>query len=118
VFVLDPLPNLIFTRDPFASIQGGVSIHKMATVTRSRETIFADYIFNYNDEYKDTPKYYGRDYPTSIEGGDVMILRPDAIAVGISVRTNPKSLEALAENLFANSTVETVYGVDIPKGRA
>ena len=47
-FVIDPMPNLYFTRDPFATIGEGVSIHKMFTVTRNRETLFAKYIFNYN----------------------------------------------------------------------
>ncbi|MDI9495573.1 MAG: arginine deiminase family protein, partial [Bacillota bacterium] len=45
-FIIDPMPNLYFTRDPFASIGNGVSIHKMLTVTRNRETLFGKYIFN------------------------------------------------------------------------
>ena len=44
-FVTDPMPNLYFTRDPFSIILNGVSISKMRSITRSRETIFAEYIF-------------------------------------------------------------------------
>ena len=40
-FAVDPMPNLYFTRDPFATIGTGVSIHKMHTVTRNRETLLS-----------------------------------------------------------------------------
>ncbi|MGL6106778.1 arginine deiminase family protein [Romboutsia sp.] len=45
-FITDPMPNLYFTRDPFATIGNCVSMNKMYSVTRGRETIYADYIFN------------------------------------------------------------------------
>ena len=44
--IIDPMPNLYFTRDPFASIGNGVSLNRMYSVTRNRETIYAEYIFN------------------------------------------------------------------------
>ncbi len=47
-FVVDPMPNLYFTRDPFAAIGTGVSIHKMHTKTRNRETLFGKFIFKYH----------------------------------------------------------------------
>ena len=46
------MPNLYFTRDPFASIGNGVSMNRMYSVTRNRETIYADYIFKYHNDYK------------------------------------------------------------------
>ena len=51
-FITDPMPNLYFTRDPFASIGSGVSLNKMYSVTRNRETIYADYIFKYHKDFK------------------------------------------------------------------
>lgn len=120
VFVLDPLPNLIFTRDPFASLGNGVTIHRMTFKTRRRETKFAEYIFRYHPDYKNTPLYYNRNRSTSIEGGDIMILSKTDIAVGISQRTNPDSLEKLAHNLFEDkkSKVLRIWGISIPKGRS
>ena len=50
-FVLDPIPNLYFTRDPFAAVGSGVTIHRMFTQTRRRETLFARYIFRYHPQY-------------------------------------------------------------------
>ena len=52
-FALDPSPNLYFTRDPFAAIGPGVSIHRMFSATRHRETMFAHYIFKYHPLYRD-----------------------------------------------------------------
>ena len=51
-FIAEPMPNLYFTRDPFASIGSGISLNKMYSVTRSRETIYAEYIFNYHPKFK------------------------------------------------------------------
>ena len=59
-FLADPMPNLVFTRDPFASIGNGISLNKMYSVTRNRETIYAEYIFEYHKDYKGTKKYYDR----------------------------------------------------------
>lgn len=43
-FALEPIPNLYFTRDPFASIGNGVSLHHMYSVTRRRETLYSKYV--------------------------------------------------------------------------
>lgn len=120
LFVLEPMPNLIFTRDPFSTIGNGISLHTMHYHTRKRETIFGYYIFKYHPEYAGTTKYYNRTRSSSIEGGDVMILSDKAIAVGVSQRTEAQSVEKLAEKLFteADSSIETIYAVDIPKGRS
>ena len=50
--IIDPMPNLYFTRDPFASIGNGVSLNRMYSVTRNRETIYAEYIFNHHPDFK------------------------------------------------------------------
>ena len=56
-FAVDPMPNLYFTRDPFATIGTGVSIHRMHTVTRNRETIFGRLIFEHNPWSKNAPRW-------------------------------------------------------------
>ena len=57
-FIAEPMPNLYFTRDPFASIGQGISLNKMYSVTRSRETIYAEYIFKYHPDYQDQVPFY------------------------------------------------------------
>ena len=118
-FVLDPIPNLYFTRDPFAAMGNGVTIHRMHTVTRRRETLFAQYIFAYHPQYKGTPVYYDRAAPASIEGGDILVLSPQVVAIGISQRTQPWAIEQLAKRLLSPQVGFTkVLAFDIPKNRA
>lgn len=118
-FVTDPLPNLYFTRDPFAVINDGVSLNKMFSVTRCRETIYGEYIFKYHPQYKNNKLFYNRDYKTSIEGGDIMVLNSETLIVGISQRTKPLSIEKLAKSLFYEyqTNYKTVLAFDIPKFR-
>lgn len=120
-FILDPIPNLYFTRDPFASIGCGVSLHRMFSVTRNRETIYGEYILRYHPDFAQTvPLYYHPREPYSLEGGDILNLSEHTIAVGISQRTMPEAVERLAENIFRedSATVRRVLAFDIPNTRA
>ena len=120
-FVADPMPNLYFTRDPFASIGHTASVNKMYSVMRDREVIYADYIFNYHPEYAGTQKSYKRYFDFSIEGGDILTLNEKTLAIGISQRTQAEAIEKLAEQLFfeiEGNKVETILAFDIPKIRA
>ncbi|HBA64071.1 MAG TPA: arginine deiminase [Lachnospiraceae bacterium] len=120
-FILDPIPNLYFARDPFATIGNGVSLNCMYSMTRKRETIFGKYILEYHPDFaKPTPFYYKREYPFSIEGGDILNLSRRVLAVGISQRTTPEAIELLAQNIFADSSseIETILALDIPSIRA
>ena len=118
LFVTNPLPNLYFTRDPFAVIGDGVSLNKMYSVTRCRETLYGKYIFLYHPYYKGTKLFYNRENKTSIEGGDILVLSDETIIVGVSQRTEPSSIELLAKNLFESNTgIKTVLTFTIPKFR-
>jgi arginine deiminase len=119
-FLADPMPNLVFTRDPFASIGNGISLNKMYSVTRCRETIYAEYIFEYHPEYKDTVKYYDRYNPYHSEGGDILVLNDHVLAIGVSQRTLPESIEQLGLNLFKDPDCpfDTVLAFTIPNARA
>jgi len=117
-FVLDPMPNLYFTRDPFASIGNGVSIHKMFTETRHRETLFAKFIFQYHPLYKDTQVWYDRDENFSLEGGDILILNQETIAIGISQRTHENAIEKFAQKVLnEESHFKKILAINIPKQR-
>lgn len=119
--VIDPMPNLYFTRDPFASIGNGVSINHMYSETRNRETIYAEYIFKYHKDYAGyVDLYYDRYAPFRLEGGDILNLSEKVLAVGISQRTSSDAIEMLAKNIFADETsaIETVLAFDIPEARA
>lgn len=120
-FIVEPMPNLYFTRDPFASVGNGVVLNKMYSVTRNRETIYAEYIFNYHPKFKsELEKYYDRYYDWHIEGGDVLNLNEHILAVGISQRTEAGAIDKLAKNLFKNPNckIDTVLAFNIPESRA
>lgn len=119
--IIDPMPNLYFTRDPFASVGTGVFLHKMRFPTRCRETIYADYIFRFHPDFEGLVKrYYDRDGHANIEGGDVLNLTEDTLAIGISQRTSPDAIEEASRNLFADpeAKIRTVLAFDIPSCRA
>ncbi len=118
-FIIDPMPNLYFTRDPFAAVGNGISLHRMHSVTRSRETLFAKYIFTYHPEYKDTPLWYDRGNNFSIEGGDILVLNSEVIAVGISQRTHPSAVEHFASEVLRDKAgFKKVIAINIPKNRS
>lgn len=120
-FLLDPIPNLYFTRDPFACIGNGVSLNRMYSRTRRRETLYGKYILKYHPDFAGkVPFYYDRAMDFAIEGGDILNLSNKVIAIGISQRTTPEAIEILAQNIFADETseIETIIALDIPSVRA
>ncbi len=120
-FIMDPIPNLYFTRDPFACIGNGVSLNCMYSRTRRRETLFGKYVLeNHPDFAGKTPFYYTRELPYSIEGGDILNLNSKVLAIGISQRTTAEAIELLAQRIFADESaeIETILALDIPAIRA
>ncbi|MCR3905525.1 MAG: arginine deiminase [Tenericutes bacterium] len=120
-FFTDPIPNILFQRDPFSSVGHGVAIGKMFTHARQRETIFAEYILTYHPRFHKNPpiKYYHRLNRYPLEGGDILVLNKHIIAIGISNRTDPRAIEFFAEQLFKeNNEFNTVLAFNIPKSRA
>ena len=118
-FITNPMPNLYFTRDPFAIISDGVSLNKMYSETRRRETIYGKYIFLYHPVYKTNRLFYNRDYKMNIEGGDILVINKELLIIGVSQRTHPQAIEVLAKNLFNNyeTSFKTILAFTIPKFR-
>ena len=118
--VCAPMPNLYFTRDPFANIGNGVSINRMYSHTRNRETIYGDYIYKYHPDFAGTPRYYSRENTFHIEGGDILNINEHVLAIGISQRTEPDAIDAIADNVFNDetSTIDTILAFNIPNSRA
>ena len=120
-FLMPPIPNLYFTRDPFACIGRGVSLNHMYSATRNRETIYGGYILRYHADFAGRiPLYYTPQEHFSIEGGDILNLSEHVLAVGMSQRTQPEAIEQLAKNIFADeeSRITTVLAFEIPRTRA
>lgn len=102
-FIIDPMPNLYFTRDPFAIIGHSISLNRMFSETRRRETLYGQYIFKHHPQFaKPSVNFlYDREEPARIEGGDQLVLSQHVLAIGISQRTEVHSIEKIAENIFS-----------------
>ncbi|WP_418914896.1 arginine deiminase [Adlercreutzia sp.] len=118
--VVAPMPNLYFTRDNFAMIGNGVSINRMYSQTRNRETIYGDYIFKNHPDFVGTPEYYSRNDTFHIEGGDILNINEHVLAIGISQRTEPDAIDHIAHNIFNDETspIDTILAFNIPVSRA
>ena len=118
--ILDPIPNVLFQRDPMATVGRGATLHRMWSVTRTRESIFAEYIFKHHPFYDDTKLYYDRMEPYCIEGGDIQVLSDEVVAIGVSQRTEPDAIADFAKRLFKdkNNKFKYVLAIDIPDERS
>ena len=119
-YYTDPMPNLYFTRDPGACVGNGLNVHHMSTVARRREALLLEYMYKYNEDFAPagTHLWYDYDMDASIEGGDVLVLSNDIVAIGLSQRTTAGSIERFAENLLKDSSFKKILVFDIPKSRA
>ncbi|WP_101256162.1 arginine deiminase [Streptomyces barkulensis] len=143
-FLVAPLPNHLFTRDTSAWIYDGVSINAMRWPARQRETIHFEAIYHHHPLFAPAPAPGapgaqdpqapdlgvpgGRGfhvwsegqgaYPSTIEGGDVLVIGGGAVLIGMSERTTPQAVEMLARGLFAAGSARTIVALDMPKKRA
>lgn len=116
-FVIDPLPNLLFTRDSSFWIGARVAITSLSMPARSRETSLTDLIYAHHPRFLGVRRAYeSRSAP--VEGGDVLLLAPGVVAVGVGERTTPAGAEALARSLFDDGLAHTVLAVPIAQERA
>ena len=119
-FYMDPMPNMYFTRDQGACIGNGITIHHMSTATRRRECLLLRYMYEFNSDFAPagTEKWYDYNDPYSLEGGDILVLSKDIVAIGLSERTTAAGIETFAKNLLNGSDFRKVLVFNIPKKRA
>jgi arginine deiminase len=121
-FVLAPLPNLLYQRDTSCWIYDGVSINAMRRQARIRESALAEAIYRWHPLFAGAGFdvwYHGVDAaPATIEGGDILVLGNGAVLAGMSERTTPQAVEALAFRLFASGAATSLVAIDMPKQRA
>ncbi|MCK9217752.1 MAG: arginine deiminase [Firmicutes bacterium] len=118
---INPLPNLYFMRDPAAVMGNGISINSMHTSARCREPMLIKYLYDYSPLFKkeNSPLWYDYNIPFSLEGGDMLVLSKEVVAIGCSERTSAQAIEILAKNLFSEMEgIREVVVVRIPALRA
>ncbi|MFE3293189.1 arginine deiminase [Rhodococcus sp. NPDC059234] len=116
-FVIEPLPNLLFTRDSSFWIGDRVAITSLALPARAREASLTDLIYAHHPRFLGVRRAY-ESHTAPVEGGDVLLLAPGVIAVGVGERTTPAGAEALARSVFEDDLAHTVLVVPIEQQRA
>jgi arginine deiminase len=127
-----PIPNFIFTRDIGIVINDHVLLNKPAKKARTREALLAKYIFfhhpffqAYTDKIIELPESShhflmpreGDEKKITLEGGDVMVVSPDHLLVGVSERTSWEAAHKVIGILFEKKIVKKITVVKIPKKR-
>jgi arginine deiminase len=124
-FVLPPLPNQLFTRDPSAWIYNGVTLHPMFWPARRQETLNTAAIYKFHSMFKDASFqfWWGDDVDAdygmaSVEGGDIMPIGNKTVLIGMGERTSRQGVGQVAKHLFAKGGAERVIVCAMPKERS
>jgi arginine deiminase len=116
-FVLNPLPNTLFTRDSSCWIGNGVTLNPMYWPARREETLLLSAVYRFHAAFAGAPVLWG-DHPTGcLEGGDVMPLAPGLVLVGMGERSSPQGVASLATALFAAGAAKKLIVAQLPKSR-
>ncbi|WP_326550784.1 arginine deiminase [Micromonospora sp. NBC_01813] len=116
-FIVDPLPNLMFTRDSSVWIRDRVAVTSLAMPARRREGQLTDLIYRHHPRFVGTELLYRPDLD-HVEGGDVLLLAPGVVAIGTGERTTPAGVEHLARRVLGAALAHTILVVPIAQRRA
>ena len=127
-----PVPNFIFTRDIGIVINNHILLNKPAKQARTREALLMKYIFfnhplfkNYRDniiELPESPQQFllpadSEDKLVTLEGGDIMVVSPEHVLIGVSERTSMEAAHIAIKTLFEKNVVKKISVIKIPKKR-
>ncbi|MGJ9424072.1 arginine deiminase [Aeromicrobium sp. CF3.5] len=116
-FLINPLPNLLFTRDSSVWLPGRVAVTSLAMPARVRETQLTGLIYQHHPRFAGVERIHGP-HLEHLEGGDVLLLAPGVMAVGVGERTTPAGFERFARQVLGADLAQTVLAVPIAQERA
>ncbi len=116
-FVIDPLPNLLFTRDSSVWLPDRVAVTSLAMPARVRETQLTGLVYGHHPRFAGVAQVHGP-HLEHVEGGDVLLLAPGVMAIGVGERTTPAGAERFARHVLAGGLAHTVLVVPIAQDRA
>lgn len=123
-FLVPPIPNSLFQRDPSCWIYGGVTCNPMFWPARRPETLLQRAVYKFHPDFKggDFKIWFGdsdEDFTgVSIEGGDVMPIGRGIVLIGMGERTTYQAVGRVAHALFAHQAASRVIACVMPKSRA
>jgi arginine deiminase len=127
-FLLNPLPNQLYVRDTSVWIGDGVSVLPMHFSIRQGESLNLAVIYQFHplfqaqppkfwfpiDALADSPGFAGLG---SLEGGDILVISPRCLLIGLSERSQASAIERLALALFAANAVDEILVLSLPRSR-
>ena len=116
-FLIDPLPNLLFTRDSSVWLPDRVAVTSLAMPARERETQLTELIYTHHPRFAGASRTHGW-HLERVEGGDVLLIAPGVVAVGVGERTTAAGAERFARQLITDGLAHTVLAVPIAQERA
>ena len=116
-FLIDPLPDLLFTRDSSVWLPGRVAITVSRCRPAFRETELTGVIYEHHPRFAGVPRSHGP-HLEHLEGGDVLLLAPGVFAVGVGERTTPAGFERFAREALEAGLAKIVLTVPIAQERA
>jgi len=124
IFALPPLPNLYFMRDSAIVVGDKVITGSMANKVRIMEAIIATFIYRYHPQFKSEGFIFdgteeGKEGLVTVEGGDLLVLKDNVLAIGLSERTTSQSVDLIINNICRDISKEfTIFAVVLPRERA
>jgi arginine deiminase len=121
-YALPPLPNLFFTRDAAMVVGEGLIIGSMRYSVRWTEEILMKALFTFHPRLANSGLIYDGSEEHragyTLEGGDVHVIRPDTVLMGVSQRSSPVAFDGIAAELTRNHGIEHIIVVVLPSERA
>ncbi|PKQ29396.1 MAG: arginine deiminase [Actinobacteria bacterium HGW-Actinobacteria-10] len=131
-FVLQPLPNSVFTRDSSAWLYGGVVLPPLFRSARRLEVVNLSVIYRHHPDFEaadfefwyppegDASRFAIEDFSqgVSLEGGDIMPVGNGTVLVGLGERSTGRMVEHLAQSLFASGAAERIIVCRMVQQRA
>jgi len=123
-FLIPPIPNTLFQRDPSCWIYNGVTCNPMYWPARKPETLLLRAVYKFHPRFKggdfkiwwgDSDESFGA---SSLEGGDVMPIGKGVVLIGMGERSTRQGVYQIAEQLFKQKGAARVIGCLMPKSRA
>lgn len=123
-FIIPPIPNTLFQRDPSCWIYGGVTCNPMYWPARKPETLLQRALYKFHPRFPrggfeiwwgDSDEAFGA---SSLEGGDVMAIGKGIVLIGMGERTTRQAVFQLAQRLFERGAATRIIGCLMPKSRA
>ena len=120
-FIIHPIPNLYFQRDPAITVADGIIFGQMTFEARRIEPLYWKYITRFHPRFSGMRILFGdapdEVWPQKVEGGDVLVISDKAVAIGVSQRTAPTTVQRIGRNLAAKTSIKRVFAFEIPRGR-